>query len=313
MKELLQRYLETRISLDDPEVVLAGMSRSDALRAARRLALGGRRRPGSRATGASASEPKAAPRASAKRAADAGDPSTPRPGAPAPASAWEGEVELREEEIARLRSEADAAELRVLPNLATLRGVAVGCTRCGLQAGRRNVVFGEGSPGARVVCVGEAPGAKEDETGRPFVGRAGQLLDRLLLTAGFAREEVYICNVLKCRPPGNRDPRPEEIEACSPYLLRQLELIDPEVIVAFGTFAARTLLEARESLGRLRGRTHLYAGYPVVVTYHPAALLRNPGWTRPTWEDLQRARRIVEEGGGRVAARTGPAQGGLFG
>lgn len=301
MRDLLRRYLETRISLEDPELVLPGMRRGDALRACGRLA---RTRP---AAGPSSD---AGPSVPASPSPAAGG--SPAEEAPSP-DAGEGEVERSESEISRLRAEADGAELRALPNLATLGAVAVGCTRCGLHAGRQNVVFGEGSPEARVMCVGEAPGAVEDETGRPFVGRAGRLLDRLLLTAGFAREEVYICNVLKCRPPGNRDPRPDEIEACSPYLLRQLELIDPEVIVAFGTFAARTLLDVRESLGRLRGRTHLYAGYPVVVTYHPAALLRNPGWTRPTWEDLQRVRRIVDEGKRRVAAEVGPAQGGLFG
>ncbi|MCG8467170.1 MAG: uracil-DNA glycosylase [Gemmatimonadetes bacterium] len=170
------------------------------------------------------------------------------------------------------------------------------CTRCALHTTRKRAVFGEGAADARVVCVGEAPGAREDETGRPFVGRAGQLLDRLLRSIGLPRESVYICNVLKSRPPNNRDPLPEEVAACSPYLLRQLALIRPEVIVAFGAFAARTLLETKSALGRMRGRTHEYAGYPVVVTYHPAALLRNPGWTRPTWEDLQIVRRLLDEG-----------------
>ena len=156
------------------------------------------------------------------------------------------------------------------------------------------MVFGEGSADARLVCVGEAPGAREDETGRPFVGPAGQLLDRLLLSVGFHREDVYICNVLKSRPPDNRDPEPEEIEACSPFLLRQLDLLEPRVIVAFGAFAARTLTGTNGSLGSLRGRTHVFEGYPLVATYHPAALLRNRSWTRPTWEDLQRARRVAD-------------------
>ena len=145
-----------------------------------------------------------------------------------------------------------------------------------------------------MVCVGEAPGAVEDDTGRPFVGRAGQLLDLLLMSVGLRRDEVYICNVLKCRPPGNRNPSPEEIATCSPFLLRQIELIDPEVVVAFGSFAAQTLLSTRDSIGRLRGRTHLYGRYPLVVTYHPAASLRNPGWKRPTWEDLQLVRRVLD-------------------
>jgi DNA polymerase len=145
------------------------------------------------------------------------------------------------------------------------------------------------------MCVGEAPGAREDEMGLPFVGRAGQLLDRLLLSVGFAREEVYICNVLKCRPPGNRNPEPEEIELCSPFLRRQVALVEPEVVVAFGTFAAQTLLGVRETLGRMRGRVHEYQGVPLIVTYHPAALLRNPHWKRPSWEDLQLVRRTLAE------------------
>ena len=181
-----------------------------------------------------------------------------------------------------------------LPDLQTLRSVAESCTRCGLHTTRTKVVFADGSDSARVLCVGEAPGANEDATGLPFVGRAGKLLDKLLLSVGFARADVFICNVLKCRPPGNRNPSPEEIELCSPFMLRQVELVSPSVIVAFGTFAAQTLLGTRESLRRLRGRTHLYRGYPLVVTYHPAALLRNPGWTRPAWEDLQLVRRIVD-------------------
>lgn len=184
--------------------------------------------------------------------------------------------------------------IATLPDLEALRAVALSCTRCPLHESRRHVVFAEGDARARVLCVGEAPGAREDETGRPFVGRAGRLLDRLLLSVGFRREDVFICNVLKCRPPGNRDPDPLEIERCSPLLLRQIELVEPDVIVAFGAFAARTLLGTREALGRLRGRTHRYHGRPLVATYHPAALLRNPGWTRPAWEDLQRVRKIVD-------------------
>ncbi|MYL07162.1 MAG: uracil-DNA glycosylase, partial [Gemmatimonadales bacterium] len=161
--------------------------------------------------------------------------------------------------------------------------------------------FGEGAGNARVVCVGEAPGKHEDDTGRPFVGRAGQLLDRLLMSIGLPRTSVYICNVLKSRPPRNRDPLPEEVAACAPYLLRQLALIEPEVIIAFGAFAARTLLETKAALGRLRGTVHRYSGYPVVATYHPAALLRNPGWIRPTWEDLQIVRRMLDGAGDREA------------
>ena len=168
------------------------------------------------------------------------------------------------------------------------------CTRCTLHATATNPVPGEGNPNAELVCVGEAPGAKEDETGRPFIGLAGQLLTKILAAIDLTREQVFICNVLKHRPPGNRNPLPQEVEACSPYLIRQLEMIKPKVIVAFGTFAAQTLLNTKTPLGQLRGLVHQYHGIPLVVTYHPAALLRNPAWKRPTWEDVKLARRILD-------------------
>jgi uracil-DNA glycosylase family 4 len=199
--------------------------------------------------------------------------------------------------LERLAREGSAADILEIPDLARLRSVADACRRCQLHETRTRPVFADGTPEARVMCVGEAPGQKEDETGLPFVGRAGQLLDRLLTAVGLGRDRVFICNVLKCRPPGNRNPLPEEIEQCSPFLLRQLELVDPAVVIAFGTFAARTLLGSTESLGRLRQQTHLYRDRPLVVTYHPAALLRNPGWIRPTWEDLQRMRSILDGAG----------------
>jgi DNA polymerase len=144
------------------------------------------------------------------------------------------------------------------------------------------------------MCVGEAPGATEDETGRPFVGAAGQLLTKILAAIELRREDVYICNVLKHRPPGNRNPRPEEVTACSPYLIRQIELIRPKVILALGTFAAQTLLNTTLSIGKLRNQIHRYYGVPLIVTYHPAALLRNPSWKRPAWEDVKLARRILD-------------------
>ncbi len=260
MGDLLGSYLRTRISLGDDEIYLTGLSRVEALAAARRVGTVGLSTP-------AASMPPE-PRASAEAAGT---------------------------ELERLSAGATGEEVRALPDLPTLDAVAQGCTRCGLHGTRRSVVFGEGDPRARLVCVGEAPGAREDETGRPFVGRAGKLLDRLLLAVGFQRDEVFICNVLKCRPPQNRNPQSDEIEACSPFLLRQIELIEPDVIVAFGGFAAQTLLQTKESIGRLRGRTHLYEGFKLVVTYHPAALLRNPRWTRKSWEDLQGARRLVDD------------------
>jgi len=168
------------------------------------------------------------------------------------------------------------------------------CTRCPLYSTALNPVPGEGSPTAGLMCVGEAPGATEDETGRPFVGAAGQLLTKILLAINFKREDVFICNVLKHRPPGNRNPLPEEVKACSPYLIRQIELIRPRVILAFGTFAAQTLLDTKLSIGKLRTQIHRYYGVPLIVTYHPAALLRNPSWKRPTWDDVQLARRILD-------------------
>lgn len=184
-----------------------------------------------------------------------------------------------------------------LSNLDSIDSVAKAisaCTACGLYAGAKNPVPGEGNPHAGFVCVGEAPGATEDETGRPFVGAAGQLLTKILAAINLPREEVFICNVLKHRPPGNRNPAPEEIKACSPFLLRQLELLQPRVILALGTFAAQTLLQTTTPIGKLRGQVHRYYGVPLIVTYHPAALLRNPSWKRPTWEDVQLARRIFD-------------------
>ncbi len=169
------------------------------------------------------------------------------------------------------------------------------CTECSLYKGAQNPVPGEGSSQAELMCVGEAPGAREDETGRPFVGQAGQLLTKILAAIDLRREDVFIANVLKHRPPGNRNPLPEEVKACSPYLIRQIELIRPRVILAMGTFAAQTLLDTKLTIGKLRGQIHRYYGVPLVVTYHPAALLRNPSWKRPTWEDVQLARRILDD------------------
>ena len=168
------------------------------------------------------------------------------------------------------------------------------CTLCPLHLEAKNPVPGAGNAHAQLVCVGEAPGATEDELGLPFVGQAGGLLDKILAAIKLSRADVFICNVLKHRPPGNRNPMPDEVQACSPYLIRQIELIQPRVIVAFGTFAAQTLLNTREGIGKLRGKVHRYYGVPLVVTYHPAALLRNPAWKRPTWDDVQLARRLLD-------------------
>jgi uracil-DNA glycosylase family 4 len=173
---------------------------------------------------------------------------------------------------------------------ALARAVA-GCTRCGLARTRTNTVFGVGDRAARWLVVGEAPGADEDRQGEPFVGRAGQLLNSMLRAAGLRREQVFIANVLKCRPPGNRDPLPEEARCCLPYLHRQVALLRPKLILCVGRIAAQNLLATDLPLGKLRGRTHPLApfGTPVIVTYHPAYLLRSPGEKRKAWEDLRLA------------------------
>lgn len=189
---------------------------------------------------------------------------------------------------------AAADEILRLPTLEQVRDLALGCPRCRLAESRRQVVFGEGNASAELMVVGEAPGADEDRTGQPFVGRAGKLLTLLLASVGFERDAVYVCNVLKCRPPANRNPEVDEVEACSPYLFRQVELVVPRVILAFGAFAAQTLIGSSNPIGKLRGREHEFRGVPVVPTYHPAALLRNPGWVRPVWDDLQRVRSVLD-------------------
>jgi len=165
---------------------------------------------------------------------------------------------------------------------------------CGLCPGRTNAVPGEGNPSAQLMFIGEGPGATEDALGRPFVGQAGKLLDEIIQAIGHRREDVYITNIVKCRPPQNRKPLPDEIAACMPYLHRQIALIRPKVIVALGGTAGEALLDARKSLGELRGKVHSYGGIPLVVTYHPAALLRNPNWKKPTWDDVRIARQLID-------------------
>jgi DNA polymerase len=181
------------------------------------------------------------------------------------------------------------------PTLGDLESQINTCTKCALGHTRTKFVFGVGNPNATLMLVGEAPGADEDAQGEPFVGRAGQLLNKILGAIHFQREEVYICNILKCRPPENRKPLPEETERCLPYLRRQVALIRPKVILCLGLTAAENLLGTRESLGNLRGRVLSYEGTPVMVTYHPAALLRNPNWKRPAWEDVQAVRKYHDE------------------
>lgn len=184
--------------------------------------------------------------------------------------------------------------ITALPDLDAIATHIRACTRCALHTNARNAVPGEGNPQAELVCVGEGPGASEDEQGLPFVGESGQLLTKILAAIQLSREAVYICNVVKHRPPGNRDPLPDEVQACAPYLQRQLALVKPRVILALGRFAAQTLLGTSTPLGKLRERIHWYHGVPVVATYHPAALLRNEAWKRPAWEDVKVARRILD-------------------
>jgi DNA polymerase len=174
-----------------------------------------------------------------------------------------------------------AEKLRIVAN------EAESCARCRLAAGRRTVVFGSGNPDADLMFIGEGPGAEEDKQGLPFVGPAGQLLTKIIGAIGLLREQVYIANVVKCRPPGNRDPQPDEVAACHAFLAEQVRLVQPRVIVALGRIAAQTLLGNELPVGRLRGSWHRVFDVPLRVTYHPAALLRNEALKRPTWEDMQ--------------------------
>ena len=173
------------------------------------------------------------------------------------------------------------------PLLDEVRRALGDCKRCKLCSGRKNLVFGVGNPKARLVFVGEGPGAEEDNQGIPFVGAAGQLLTKMITAMGYSRDEVYICNVVKCRPPGNRNPEPDEIAACQPFLEAQLNAIRPSVIVTLGKFAAQTLLRTDTPITRLRGQWREYVGIPLMPTFHPAYLLRNPAEKKPAWTDLQ--------------------------
>ena len=176
-------------------------------------------------------------------------------------------------------------------NLQELYDAVRDCLHCSLGKGRKNLVFGEGNPDADIMFIGEAPGAEEDAQGKPFIGRAGKLLTRMIEGMKLHREDVYIGNILKCRPPNNRDPQANEIEMCEPILIRQIKIIKPKIICALGRISGQTLLRTKSTLGSLRGTVHDYHGVKFVVTYHPAALLRNPNWKKPAWEDLKLVRR----------------------
>ncbi len=312
-RDALRRYLEQRRELGESELVLDSMSVEEAMRllGAGKMAGGGGGagsagwRDAIRTAGGGDASPASAPVARV-----APSPPTPAPaptaavhipstqsGATASGSSPLSDVPTGIVIAGASRALSDDPAFK-LDSLATIAETVAGCRRCPLYATAKNPVPGTGNPDADFMIVGEAPGANEDEQGVPFVGQAGQLLTKIIEAIQLTRDDVFIANVLKHRPPGNRNPLPEEVSACSPYLVRQIELVRPKVILALGTFAAQTLLETKTTIGKLRGQIHRYYGVPLIVTYHPAALLRNPAWKRPTWEDVQLARRILD--------RTGP-------
>lgn len=197
-------------------------------------------------------------------------------------------------EIARLAVIDEAASKDRTLAMAAIREDLGDCTRCRLhKQGRKQIVFGVGNPHADLMFVGEAPGADEDEQGIPFVGRAGQLLTNMIKAMGLGREDVYIANVIKCRPPGNRTPEREECETCSPFLLRQIDVVRPKIIVALGAVAAKSLLQINDSMANLRGRTYDFRNTKLIVTYHPAYLLRDPRQKKEAWKDLQKVMQFL--------------------
>ena len=318
-RERLRRFLEQRREAGETELVFDSLSVDEAMRLLG--AAGGSSEPADRSSRAGV-EPSARD-TNQRPSAEPGEPAVgddwravlrdagaPNPAASAPAAPVDEKPAPSEAPASHATIPLDQVPRGIVvggaghqlfgeghPQYASLEAIAEAvaqCTRCPLHRDARNPVPGEGNPHAGLMCVGEAPGETEDQLGRPFVGKAGHLLDKILLAIKLSRKDVFICNVLKHRPPGNRNPMPDEVQACSPYLIRQIELIQPRVIVAFGTFAAQTLLNTRDGIGKLRGQVHRYHGVPLVVTYHPAALLRNPAWKRPTWDDVQLARRLLD-------------------
>jgi uracil-DNA glycosylase len=282
-----ERYLRQQIELGGAEVVLS--------KAGQR---------GSGAAGQVASEAATAPRHADLEAATEGvsrtqmpdaEPLPPGPAAPLPR--WlQGAPPIPGPGLT-IESPEHALLGDDLVSLSTLDQVAERIRTtycCALCPHRTNAVPGEGNPNARLFLCGEGPGATEDAQGRPFVGQAGNLLNGILEAIEVPRESVYITNIVKCRPPQNRKPLPDEIAACIPYLHRQLEIIKPKVILALGSTAGEALLGVRKSLGELRGKVHTYNGIPLIVTYHPAALLRNPHWKKPTWDDVRIARQLLD-------------------
>ena len=282
MDELRRRYLQQLIELGEKDLVLSETAPlSEAAERGQGASEGALRavRPSERPAPAT---PRPAP-----------TPERPAPATPRPTSA---PIPIGIIADAPARGDLFTADpIAALHSLEQIATVVDACRKCGLGHSRLHSVPGQGSAQARMVVVGEAPGATEDEQGLAFVGRAGKLLTDILKAIDLSRDEVFICNVLKCRPPDNRDPEPLEVAACSPYLHRQLELIRPKVVLAMGKNAARALLGTNAALGDLRQKVHRYRGIPLIVTYHPAALLRNPHWKRPTWDDIRLARRIFDD------------------
>ncbi|HXE56894.1 MAG TPA: uracil-DNA glycosylase [Gemmatimonadales bacterium] len=290
MADEWRRYLRQQIELGGPEVILpAGDALAPAAAAAAAetdTPAGAVREAVREAVGEEVEMPRrtSTPRAGAPPAGNgsAGGWRVGAPPIPGPGYAVEPPPPDLVDEVASLPTlEAVAERIRTT-------------MRCPLCPGRTNAVPGEGNPKAELVLVGEGPGATEDATGRPFVGAAGQLLDKMLAAIDISRDDVFITNIVKCRPPQNRKPLPDEVAACIPYLHRQLALIRPKVVLCLGATAGESLLGVRKSLGELRGKVHTYAGIPLIVTYHPAALLRNPNWKKPTWDDLRIARQLLE-------------------
>ncbi len=324
-RERLRAYLEQRRELGESEFVLDGMSVEDALGAIDKLRAAQPPRPKQARVAPPpplAKQPViAAPAATRVTPAPAPAPVPTRPAVSARVEERAPDVRaqpLRESARTIKPIEVDAEDdamkkatqglvignsngmlfeqnpFHGVASLSALAKLIEDCTRCDLCKTAKHSVPGEGDPDADFMCVGEAPGANEDETGRPFVGQAGGLLTKILAAIDLTREQVFITNVLKHRPPANRNPQPDEVEACSPYLVRQIQMVKPKVILALGTFAAQTLLATKTPLGQLRGAVHQYYGIPLIVTYHPAALLRNPAWKRPTWEDVKLARHVLD-------------------
>ena len=306
-REQLRRYLEQRKESGERDLVLDGLDVEDLLKL---VGAEQRSAPAPRATPPEVEVPLkspvnsdwrdvlrqsgAAPAGSGKReegsdAQKSADVSGALPASPVP---------LPGLSVGDSGRELFGGPLASLDSLESVARSVASCTRCPLYATATNPVPGQGNPNAALMIVGEAPGATEDEQGLAFVGAAGQLLTKILAAVDLKREDVFICNVLKHRPPGNRNPMPDEVTACSPYLIRQFELIRPRAILALGTFAAQTLLQTKLAIGKLRSQVHRYHGVPLIVTYHPAALLRNPSWKRPTWEDVQLVRRILDSAAG---------------